>query len=140
MLMLLEYQLLVRIAATYDMGWPTRGTGREYDSLSGAAAMIGFFSKKVLSYTSKNRKCRLCDLGYDPKDHDCRKNFDGSAKAMEPAAAAELANQNPIFEAFKVELGIMIEDNDSSSISAIRAGSNYEVIKHSDKNHTRRYK
>ena len=55
---------------------------------------------------------------------------------MEPAAAAELANGNPIFEACKVELGIMIGDNDSSSISAIRAGSNYEVIKHSDKNHT----
>ena len=129
-------ETIVRIAATYDMGWPTRGTGCEYDSLPGAAAMIGFFSKKVLSYTAKNRKCRLCDLGHDPKDHDCRQNFYGSAKAMESAAATELANQNPIFEACKVELGVMIGDNDSSSISAIRAGSNHEVIKHSDKNHT----
>lgn len=42
---------VVRIAAAYDMGWPTRGTGREYDSLSGTAALIGFFSKKVLAYT-----------------------------------------------------------------------------------------
>ncbi|OXU18572.1 hypothetical protein TSAR_007229 [Trichomalopsis sarcophagae] len=40
--------IIVRIAATYDMGWP-RGTGREYDSLSGPAALIGYFSKKVLS-------------------------------------------------------------------------------------------
>ena len=125
--------VLVRIAAAFDMGWPTRGTGRQFDSLSGGASYIGFFSRKVLAYTSKNRKCRMCDLGHDPKDHDCRLNFVGSAKAMEPAAAAELANNNEIFKQCNVELGIMIADNDSNHISAVRAGSDHEVIKHSDK-------
>jgi len=45
---------IVRIAASFDMGWTTRGTGRSYDSLTGSAALIGYFSKKVLSYVTKN--------------------------------------------------------------------------------------
>ncbi|XP_039303466.1 uncharacterized protein LOC120357356 [Solenopsis invicta] len=118
------------------MGWSTRGTGRNYDSLTGSAALIGLFTQKVLSYTSLNRKCRMCDRGHDPEDHDCRRNFEGSAKAMEPKAAAQLATDNKIFQACYVELGIVISDNDSSSISAMRAASCHEIIKHADKNHT----
>ena len=78
----------------------------------------------------------MCDLGHDRKDLDCRLNFEGSSKSIQPAAVAQLANQNEIFKASNVELGIMIGDNDSSSISAIRASCNHEVIKHSDKNRT----
>lgn len=66
--------LMVRLAATFDMGWTTRGGGHSYDSLSGMAALIGFFTKKILIYACLNRKCRRCDLQHDPKDHDCRKN------------------------------------------------------------------
>ncbi|OXU18574.1 hypothetical protein TSAR_007231 [Trichomalopsis sarcophagae] len=47
---------------------------------------------------------------------------------MESAAATELSNQDPIFKACNLELGIMIEDNDSTSISAIRAGSNHDEL------------
>ncbi|XP_046587817.1 uncharacterized protein LOC124292970 [Neodiprion lecontei] len=118
------------------MGWTTRGTGRNYDSLTGSAALVGFFTKKVLTYISKNRKCRKCDRGHDSSDHDCRLNFEGSAKAMESAAAAHLATQNSIFDTCHVQLGIMIGDNDSSAIGSVRAASHHEVIKHSDKNHT----
>lgn len=118
------------------MGWSTRGTGRDYDSLTGSAALIGFFTKKVLSYTSKNRKCQKCDRGHDSSDHDCRLNFEGSAKAMESSAAAHLATENSIFDRCRVQLGIMIGDNDSSALGSVRATSQHEVIKHSDKNHT----
>ncbi|KAK0072633.1 hypothetical protein PV326_014274, partial [Microctonus aethiopoides] len=31
----------VRIAGSFDMGWPTKGSGRSYDSLSGTAGIIG---------------------------------------------------------------------------------------------------
>lgn len=124
------------MAAAYDMGWTTRGTGRKYDRLSGSDALIRFFSKKVLACTSKNRKCRMCDLVHLLKNHDCHLNFTGLAKAMKPAAAFELANENEIFKACNVYSGIMIGDNDSISISAIRAGTKHEVVKHSDKNHT----
>lgn len=78
---------IVRIASSFDMGWFPRGTGRTYDSLSGTGALIGHFSKKVIAYITLNRKCAMCDHGHSPKDHDCRLNFAGSAKAMEPKAA-----------------------------------------------------
>lgn len=129
-------EIIVRIAASFNMGWFTRGTGRTYDSLSGTGALIGYFSKKVLAYIVLNRKCRLCDLGHSVSDHDCRLNFSGSAKAMEPKAALLLTKDNPILNECNLEVGIVIADNDSSSICAIRSGSNHEVLKQSDKNHT----
>lgn len=118
------------------MGWTTRGTGRIYDSLSGTAALIGYFSKKVISYVTLNRKCKKCDLGQSPSTHDCRLNFEGSAKAMEPHAAVKLVNENKILKKCNIEVGVVIADNDSSSISAIRNACTYEVVKQADKNHT----
>ncbi|XP_026667340.1 uncharacterized protein LOC113464012 [Ceratina calcarata] len=55
---------------------------------------------------------------------------------MEPKAAVKLVTENVHFKACNVQLGIVISDNDSSSISAMRAAANYEIIKHADKNHT----
>ena len=69
-------------------------------------------------------------------DHDCRLNFEGSAKAIEPYAAVELTENNVIFKKLKIEVGILIAHNDSSSISAVRGACNFEVVKQSDKNHT----
>ncbi|XP_066582289.1 uncharacterized protein [Prorops nasuta] len=126
----------VRVASSFDMGWITRGTGRTYDSLSGTGALIGHFSKKVISYITLNRKCRMCDMSHSPNDHDCRLNFQGSAKAMEPHAAVQLTNKNSILKEVKTEIGVLVADNDSSSIFAIRNASSHEVIKQSDKNHT----
>ncbi|XP_066581510.1 uncharacterized protein [Prorops nasuta] len=126
----------VRVASSFDMGCITRGTGRTYDSLSGTGALIGHFSKKVISYITLNRKCRMCDMGHSPNDHDCRLNFQGSAKAMEPHAAVQLTNKNSILKEVKIEIGVLVADNDSSSIFAIRNASSHEVMKQSDKNHT----
>lgn len=58
----------VRLFASYDMVWCTRGSGRQYDSLSGFGHIIGSESGKVICYTTRNRKCRLCDNGHS-KDH-----------------------------------------------------------------------
>ena len=126
---------IVRIASSFDMGWTTRGTGRSYDSLTGTGALIGYFSKKVISYVTLNRKCKMCDIGHSPNDHDCRMNFQGSAKAMEPHAAVKLVN-NVILKECNIQVGILIADNDSSSICAVRNACSHEVVKQSDKNHT----
>ena len=126
----------VRIASSFDMGWFTRGTGRSYDSLSGTASLIGFFSRKDLSYVCLNRKCKKCDVGHSNEDHDCRCNFEGSAKAMEPAAAVQLTKNNLILTECNIEVGVIIADNDSSSICAARNANDYEIVKQSDKNHT----
>ena len=64
------------------MGWFKRGNGRSYDSLNGYGAIIRFLTGKILDYRTRNRKCHLCDLGKEETDHDCQKNFSGSAKAM----------------------------------------------------------
>ncbi|XP_023246840.1 uncharacterized protein LOC111643363 [Copidosoma floridanum] len=132
----IDDKMVVRIAVSFDMGWFTRGTGRTYDSLSGTAALIGYYSKKVITFVTLNRKCAKCDRGHDKGDHDCRCNFTGSAKAMEPKAAVLLTKNNPILVARKLEVGIFIADNDSSSISAVRQACDHEVPKQSDKNHT----
>ena len=126
----------VRIAASFDMGWPTRGTGRNYETLSGHAALMGHFSKTVLSYVLLNRKCRMCDLGHRVDDHNCRLNFEGSAKAMESRAAVLLTNNNSILNECNLQVGVMIADNNSSSICAVRNASNHEIVKQADKNHT----
>lgn len=39
----------VRVAGSFDTDWPTRGTGRSYDSLSGWAGFLGLFSGNVMS-------------------------------------------------------------------------------------------
>lgn len=72
------------------MGWSTRDTGRNYDSLNGFGAIIGNLSGKVLDYATCNRKCKKCDSLNNPPNHDCGKKFYGSAKAMEPYIAKNL--------------------------------------------------
>ncbi|KAK0077763.1 hypothetical protein PV326_009843, partial [Microctonus aethiopoides] len=94
----------VRVIGSFDMGWPTKGSGRCYDSLPGTAGLIGYFSNKILSQVVLNRKCRKCDLGCSKDKHDCRLNFEGSAKAMEPKAAALLVGDNDILSKCNVQL------------------------------------
>jgi len=101
----------VRIVASFDMGWTTRGTGRTYDSLSGIAALIGLFSKKVISYVTLNRKCRMCDLGHPIEDHNCKLNFEGSAKSMEPKAAVLLVHFKSVIKGFSDTLPIIKKYN-----------------------------
>lgn len=132
------FQMIRSCASQCLLTWDgfTRGTGRTYDSLSGTGALIGYFSKKVIACVTLNRKCAKCDRGHSSDDHDCRLNFVGSAKAMEPHAAVVLTKDNPILRACNIEVGIFIADNDSSSICAVRTANNHEVLKQSDKNHT----
>lgn len=77
---------IVNIIVSYDMGWSKRGNGRSYDSLNGYGTIIGFLSGKILDYAERIRKCKYCDMGRKKDDHDCRKNFEGSAKVMEADA------------------------------------------------------
>ncbi|XP_046614237.1 uncharacterized protein LOC124302290 [Neodiprion virginianus] len=82
------YNGTVRVAASYDMGYSTKRSGRTYDSMNGYAAFLGRETGKAIDYLTTNRGCRMCALGHPKSDHDCRLNFVGSAKAMEPFAAA----------------------------------------------------
>ena len=126
----------IRVFARYDMGWHTRGSGYQYDSLSGVGHHIGNQSSKVLEYATRNRKCRMCDKGHVKTDHDCRLNYYGTVKAMEPDVAVELVTRSTTLKEKNIEVGVFIGDNDSSSICAIKKASKHDILKQSDKNHT----
>ncbi|XP_066596884.1 uncharacterized protein [Prorops nasuta] len=69
------------------------------------------------------------------EDHDCRQNFQGSAKAMEPAVGNLLSNQSNILQNSCLNVRVLIGDEDSSTISAVRKGANKKIFKLSDRNH-----
>ena len=71
------------------------------------------------------------------KEHDCRLNFTGSAKAMEADSAVQLVTQSQILKQSNVQVGIFIGDNDSSSISAIQDITDYTILQQSNMNHTK---
>ena len=60
--------------------------------LSGHATLIGEKTGKCINYSVMCKSCRICDTakGGKPKDHQCSKNWSGSAKSMEPAMACEM--------------------------------------------------
>ncbi|XP_044594135.1 uncharacterized protein LOC123271775 isoform X2 [Cotesia glomerata] len=127
---------IINIIVSFDMGWTKRGNGRSYDSLNGYSTIIGFLSGKILDYDTKNRKCRKCDLGHKKEDHDCRLNFHGSAKAMEAAAGVQLVNHSTILKEAGLQVRVIIGDEDSSMIAAVRADNPTKKFhKLSDKNH-----
>ncbi|KAJ8676978.1 hypothetical protein QAD02_012765 [Eretmocerus hayati] len=128
--------MVVRVPASFDVGWFTRGSSRSYNSLSGTGTLIGYFSGKVIGYAVLNRMCSKCDRGHSPDDHDCRLNFVGSAKAMEPEAAIRVTRDNESLKKCNIEVGIIIADNDSTAILAATEICSYEIVKQSDKNHT----
>lgn len=128
---------IINIIVSYDTGWTKRGNGRSYDSLNGyISAIIGFLSGKILDYTTRNRKCRMCDLGHDKDDHDCRHNYVGSAKAMKADAGVQLVNHSNILKEAKLQVRVIIGDEDSSMISAVRKDNpNVSFYKLADRNH-----
>ena len=75
-------------------------------------------------------------MGQSPLNHDCRLNFWSLAKAMVGHVANKLVNESSILKSKNVEIEIRIGDDDSSAISACRAGASHPIGKLSDVNHT----
>lgn len=129
---------VVRIMASYAMGWSTRGTERNYDSFNVVGALIGSQSGLLLDFETCNRKCKKCDCKSPDPDHvsQCRKNFYGSAKVMEPNLATKLVVQSKILKEQNVDVGVLVRDDDSSTIAACISASDHDILKQSDSNHT----
>lgn len=120
------------------MGWSKRGNGKSYNSLNGYGAIIGFLSGKVLDFRTRNRKCKFCASGRSQEKHDCRLNFKGSAKAMEADVGAELVNDSSILKQAGLNVGVVIGDDDSSMIAAVRRRKSAKIFKLSDSNHLKK--
>ena len=64
--------------------------------MSGIASAIGKRTKKIVHFNSqyKYKKCRVCWYASKhqrtPRKHQCRLNWQGSAKAMEPDMFVEM--------------------------------------------------
>ncbi|XP_034935711.1 uncharacterized protein [Chelonus insularis] len=129
---------IVNIIVSYDMAWSKRGAGNSYDSFNGYGAIIGFLSKKIIDYGTRNRKCRQCGKNADKK-HDCRKNFQGSAKAMEADLGSALVNDSSILKEANVNVRVLIGDEDSATISSVRKNSAHSIVKFADYNHLRKH-
>lgn len=101
----------------------------------GHATIIGNESGKCLDYGVKSSDCRRCLFTDDASDHDCRKNYAGSARSMESAIAVDIVSH-------VMELGYRIEtitmDDDTTTISRLRSTVDPEIEKRSDKNHVKK--
>ncbi|XP_077277842.1 uncharacterized protein LOC143906004 [Temnothorax americanus] len=133
-----DWSGMVSLKASYDAGWQKRGTGHCYNSLTGHGSLIGYYSGLVLAYATRTKKCAMCEKGHKPSDHDCRLNFDRSAKAMEPDMAVELIAKNDLLTEANVAIAVLIADDDASSIAAVRRESSHRVEKWSDLNHAKK--
>ena len=84
-------------------------------------AMIGLRSSKILGYDSRAKKCRVCETaarnGTVPPEHDCRRNWYKSSKAMKPDVAVSLTKS---LQQEGIELGALVADNDAATIKRLR--------------------
>lgn len=60
----------------------------------GVATLIGEKTGKVLGHKLRCVDCRICNIaakkGNVPRNHNCKRNWTGSAKGMEPDMFVEL--------------------------------------------------
>lgn len=126
------------MTVSVDAGWQKRGSGRSFDSLSGHCSMIGSHTGKIIDYEVRSKSCRICEnatkAGRVPKDHDCRKNWEGSSKAMERDMVVDMVTK-------MVDKGVnitkVVADEDTTTFSHLRTIHN-NITKISDRNHIRK--
>ena len=86
----------------------------------------------------KCKKCRTCDaahrVGKVPRKHSCRKNWTGSAKAMEPAMAVDMLKRAKT----PGEIGTLVMDWDSTTVLRIQNEVNAHIKKKTDENHVKK--
>ena len=124
------------ISVSFDGAWQKRGKGR--DSTTGFGTVIGENSGKILDYRVKCTRCRTCESaidGNEPTPHDCRKNFTGSSKSMEPEIAVECFNAATNSG---LKYSEYIADEDTTTESHVKYRVNYDAMKRTDKNHATR--
>jgi len=100
--------------------------------------MIGKESKKIINFAVRSKSCRVCQharrKGVPARVHNCRKNWQGSAKAMEPDMVTDMVKQMKTGE---VKIGTLIGDDDATTIARAR-DFDPGLQKLSDRNHVRK--
>lgn len=129
----------VQLTASYDMGWTRRGSGRTYNSMSGHGSLIGQHSGKVIAYGSRITTCRYCEVAErehrEANPHHCRRNWNGSSKAMEASVGVELCQKTRSDQA---ELKTIVMDDDTTTLAHLRKDYDTDVTKWSDTSHAKK--
>jgi hypothetical protein len=94
----LDPNRLPKVDASYDMAWQQKGSGHQYNSMSGHGSMIGSLTRRVIGLVIKSKLCNKCNVARkkDPTlpfgDHDgtCWKSHNGTSGSMESAGCLEL--------------------------------------------------
>lgn len=101
--------------------------------------MIGTLSGKIANFSTRSKSCRICALSLNskssPPSHECSINWHGSAKGMESDMIAEMVkdvNDGPVC------IKAIVGDEDSTTISRLRANIDKNIGKISDANHVKK--
>lgn len=99
--------------------------------------MIGCKTRKVVGYDVMAKTCRICKSAElhkrEKKEHDCRKNWEGSSKSMEPSMTVKILKS---IENKGHKVKTLVMDDDTSTKHKVRLEVNADIQKCSDKNHT----
>ncbi|KAK3108325.1 hypothetical protein FSP39_005637 [Pinctada imbricata] len=119
-----------------DGGWQKRGSGKNYNSLSGHVTVIGKHTKKCVAYGVACKNCRKCKYLNKTKNvhkaHPCRRNWAGSAKGMEPFLTVKCLS-NLKEKGLNVKKIVM--DDDTITFIRARKSLSPGLTKSSDRNH-----
>lgn len=89
----------------------------------GYATIIGKETGRIVHFATRNGYCRTCDSAKKkiprktPSTDDCRRNWTGSSKAMEPDMCKGMLKD--LWEK-DVQVGTIIMDNDTTTIARAR--------------------
>lgn len=141
------------IAASVDMGWQKRSSGRRYDSPSGIALMIGALSKKILQRHVCSTLCRVCanhskqykqikeseETVPPAREHRCPRNYEGTSKGMEATVAVLLVkvffdDTKRLKDCPPAFIDIVISDDDSSTWAYLQQSLTQRLDRENEKN------
>ncbi|CAH2006518.1 unnamed protein product [Acanthoscelides obtectus] len=119
------------ITVVADGSWAKRSYHSNYSSLSGAAAIIGYKTKKVLFLGVRNKYCTICKIAEranmsPTKPHKCFKNWTGSSSSMEADIIAEGFSKS--LEMYGLIYDKLIADGDSNCYKRVLDAHPYEDV------------
>ncbi|KAL4101121.1 hypothetical protein QTP88_021141 [Uroleucon formosanum] len=132
------------ITVIADGQWSKRSYRTKYDTLCGAASIIGFKTKKVLFVGIRNKYCCICQKFKNNQkvapDHQCFINWKKSSTSMEADSALEGFMKSE--EMHGLKYNCLIGDGDSSVTKRLNEiqpyGPNFHIRKIECRNHLMR--
>ncbi|CAC5422632.1 unnamed protein product [Mytilus coruscus] len=126
----------LELEVSFDAGWQKRGSGFNYNNLTGHASTIGKQTGKVTCYDIRSKSCKFCEHHEGKKEavpsHDCCRNWYGSSKSMKPDMAVSMAHK---INDNECAIDVIHPDNDSTTMLKLKL--DFENLKKKDdQNHT----